>query len=207
MVTITIGNKAFPLNYLSKNLGGTVGGQITVSKDSGNTYHIAERTDTGKKVGCGIGTSGTRAGIYSWDQKKWLLMEENGILTLDGMDMSGKTFNYDSFGYGNGFTYAGTVYQDALTPTVTKWGKVVQLTGAFKTTKSIDSSLPVLVGSVPNDCYPATTQDFPVFSAAKGLCWFRISNFGTIECIQHGDAGVVIDSNTRLFFNVTYLCK
>ena len=88
MVTIKIGEDSYPLKYISKNLGGVVGGQLKIEKESGNTFHTAKRLDTEKEVGFGIGTSGKRAGMYSWELSKWLFMEEAGQIMAGAIDVT-----------------------------------------------------------------------------------------------------------------------
>lgn len=56
---------------------------IHKKEGEGDTYYVAERTDTGAKIGFGIGAGGTNHGIWSYKLNSWLLHADNTIGSLD----------------------------------------------------------------------------------------------------------------------------
>lgn len=54
-------------------IGGTLTGETTMNKSSGDTFYHAYRTDTGTGVSMGIGAGGVNHGIYSRKLNKWML--------------------------------------------------------------------------------------------------------------------------------------
>ena len=54
-------------------IGGTLKGETTMNKSSGDTFYHAYRTDTGTGVSMGVGSGGVNHGIYSRLLNKWML--------------------------------------------------------------------------------------------------------------------------------------
>jgi hypothetical protein len=64
--------------------GGTISGDITYSRSSGNTYFRAKRTDTETEVSFGIGSGGTNHGVFSQKLNKWLVYGDDTSVYLQG---------------------------------------------------------------------------------------------------------------------------
>ena len=66
-ITATKGTSFLPLT------GGTLSGNVTIEKASGDTGYYAKRTDTNVSVWMGVGSGGTNHGVYSQKLNVWLL--------------------------------------------------------------------------------------------------------------------------------------
>jgi hypothetical protein len=88
--------------------GGTISGDITYSRSTGNTYFRAKRTDTETEVSFGIGSGGTNHGVFSQKLNKWIVYGDDTSVYLQGnadtatklatartltLGATGKTFN------------------------------------------------------------------------------------------------------------------
>ena len=144
MVYITIGNDRFPLNYLAKS-GGTMTGQASVEKASGNTFWKANRV-----------------GIYSWDLAKWLFREENGVITI-GDDITVTNLNelkqalsLDSF---SGKVTFQNDFTGGLNAVNAKSGIVSVSLGVYRNTTS-EAQKSIIVGTLPTEARPTSNINF-----------------------------------------------
>ncbi|WP_298484096.1 peptidase G2 autoproteolytic cleavage domain-containing protein [uncultured Ruminococcus sp.] len=64
--------------------GGTMTGNATVSKSSGDAGWYAERSDTGVAVWCGVGSGGANHGVYSRKLNKWMMYGDANGVYLNG---------------------------------------------------------------------------------------------------------------------------
>lgn len=64
--------------------GGTMTGNATVSKSSGDAGWYAERSDTGVAVWCGVGSGGANHGVYSKKLNKWMMYGDANNVYLNG---------------------------------------------------------------------------------------------------------------------------
>lgn len=117
-ITRTNSTEALPIS------GGTLTGNITLSKSSGDVSYYAKRSDTGTQVWMGIGSGGVNHGLYSSKLNKWMVYADATNVYLNGNATSATKATQDSDGNAinttylkkSGGTMTGTITTRALTP-------------------------------------------------------------------------------------------
>ena len=120
--------------------GGTMTGNATVSKSSGDAGWYAERSDTGVAVWCGVGSGGTNHGVYSKKLNKWMMYGDASDVYLNGNAstatklQTARTINGVAFDGSKNITVplrSCYAYDDSSTFADTPWHKVasISLTG------------------------------------------------------------------------------
>ena len=71
-----------------KKTGDTMTGILNSEADSSDIGFFAKRTDTNVRVMFGVGSTGTRHGVYSYPQQKWLIHGEGSEIYIGGQKFS-----------------------------------------------------------------------------------------------------------------------
>jgi len=217
-------------NLVQKS-GDTMSGNLTVSKDSGNTFFVAERTDVTisnrsldsnhnwynkkAKIGIGYGVNGTNCGLYHFGMGAWMLRyNQQGELTLGGGDipvtsletlktalglsasggdggMVATMYTYSDFTYATGFAAYATGSTSSSTPRIMKWGRFVNISGAFKATATQTTADAVDIGYVPSDCKPVYNQAVKQQASGLGSFLLRIYASDGRMTAERYDGGLV----------------
>lgn len=69
-------------------------GEMKVQNSSGNTYFVANRTDTGTQIMFGIGSSGTSRGIWDMTLNKWVFnIDKDNNIFINGLKVNAGAYS------------------------------------------------------------------------------------------------------------------
>ncbi len=129
----------------------------------------------------------------------------NEVLPADKNSI--EVFEHDKFIYNSGFA-AYSTGGDTNTPTATKYGKIVMLNGAYKTTVNQSTTGEKVIGKVPSGCYPS--KDYRVISQGSGMNRFLlvIKTSGDMVVDRYATTtDTAIPNETWLNISCTYICS
>lgn len=204
--------------------GDTMTGELIfeASKNVGSygNYFTATRTDTDINVGMGIGSGGVNHGVYSITQKKWIAYatrtatyagainttSQATALTSLGLDV--KEYGNADFSYEEGFSAYSTVANNSQEPRASKFGRVVNLTGAYKTTVARDSTAAFTLGKVPNGCEPLHDVRLRQQGTGQNSYLLVIDTNGNLKGERYGvGTNTAVPNGVWLNINATYISK
>lgn len=190
--------------------GDTMSGELTISKSSGDTYFHAKRTDKGNEVWFGVGSAGVNRGVYDGTLKKWLFHTDGTTTFTNGNINIGQVQEWGnaSFTYSDGFAAYSTVANNTQEPRACKWGRIVNLTGAYKTTEARTATSSVVIGKVPSGCEPLNDVRVRQQGTGQNSYLLTVGKNGNLTAERYGVAtNTAIPNNVWLNINATYISK
>lgn len=153
----------------------------------------------------------SNAGIIDWDGniriKGDLFVGCNNYSNLGMRVGTPEEKTYSAFTYENGFTYYATA--GAESPTASRFGRVVTLSGAFKTSAAQSTTGNVQIGKVPSGYEPL----HEVRRLQQGsqmnhfLLIIKTNGIMSIERYTDGSAAAAIPANSWLNIGCTFISK
>ena len=115
-------------------------------------------------------------------------------------DTDGTTVLYECVAYS---TAAG----NANEPRATKYGRIVNLTGAFKNVNVRGSNATFTMGKVPTGCEPIRDEYVRVQGSAQYSYLLNIKTDGTMTCSRYanGSSAIAVPANAWLNINAVYI--
>ena len=100
-----------------------------------------------------------------------------------------------------------TVAGNANEPKAAKYGRMVNLCGAFKNVTARGSSAIFVMGKVPTGCEPLFTQNILVQGTSQNKFLLTIETDGTLKCSRYsyGSGAQAVPANVWLNINATYV--
>lgn len=126
---------------------------------------------------------------------------------IGGGGMTFATFGNADFSYLNDCVAYSTVSGNANEPTATKYGRVVNLAGAFKNTVARPDNQPFDIGKVPAGCEPIKTQYILSQGSTQYKFMLTIKPDGTLNVSRYSATATntAVPVNTWLNINATYI--
>lgn len=126
---------------------------------------------------------------------------------IGGGGLTFETFGNADFTYMNDCVAYSTVAGNVNEPTATKYGRVVNLAGAFKNTVARPDTSPFDIGKVPTGCEPLKTQYILSQGSTQYKFMLTIRPDGTINVSRYSATATntAVPVNTWLNINAMYI--
>lgn len=100
-----------------------------------------------------------------------------------------------------------TVSGNAEEPKAVKYGRVVNMSGAFKNINARPSNATFVMGKVPSGCEPLYRQSIMQQGSSQYKYLLTIETDGTLKCARYstGAAATAVANNAWLNINATYI--
>lgn len=142
-------------------------------------------------------TQATLDSFVKWSE----LPDESGVITVE-------EWGNADFSYEEGHAAYSTVAGNTQEPRASKFGRVVNLTGAYKTTVAHDSTAAFTMGKVPPGCEPLHDVRVRQQGTGQNSYLLVIDTAGNLKGERYGVAtNTAIPNNVWLNINVTYISK
>lgn len=113
-----------------------------------------------------------------------------------------------NFTYSDGFAAYNTTANNKDEPRASKFGRIVNLTGAFKSTAARDSTNTVTIGRVPSGCEPLYFVCLRQQSSGQNTFMLTIDTSGRLQASRYGVAtNTIIPNNCWLNIDAMYISK
>lgn len=111
-----------------------------------------------------------------------------------------QTWDYNDFTFNSGFkAYSGNE------PTAVKYGRIVNLAGAYNTTAQQSTGAKTM-GYIPSDCKPYTNVEIVAQGSGQNKFCLKINPEGKLTIENYGTtSAIAIPNNAWLNINATYL--
>ena len=173
---------------------------LTRSKTDVEAMYYAERSDTDRRVGFGVGGGGVNRGLYDYYTDKWIVYTNDNAVFVGGVEFSDTGWKTPTLA--SGLSH----YDDARKVQYRRVGKQVYIQGAMKPTETLGKDAITTAFTLPAGYRPSSIQYYVCQGSSRNVWCCAVNPDGIVNISRYGTTAYIdVPSGAWLPICVSFL--